>query len=93
METHRKVKIVATKAATPATMVTARAKRLPVPPAMFDSLPMMETGESEAEPKVCSMLATLFVRTGHVCDTGSKIGRHEYACLGRLRHLQQQQER
>lgn len=44
--------MVATRAATPATMVTARAKRLPVPPVLPD---MAKTGEDSVARILCSM--------------------------------------
>lgn len=81
--TYRKVKMVATRAATPATMVTARAKRLPVPPVLPD---MMKTGEDSVARILCSMFGDsirscrTLLRAGGRYNSQAAAG-VEYACL------------
>ena len=88
-QTYRKVKIVATRAATPATMVTARANRLPVPP----ELDMVKTGANEVARVLCSV----FDDSIRTCRTLLRAGRQdsnqadagvEYACLDRTTVMQ-----
>jgi hypothetical protein len=81
--------MVATRAATPATMVTARAKRLPVPP--LPSADIVETGEDEVARILCSM----FGESRRSCRTllraggrDSQAGAVEYACLDRQTVMQ-----
>jgi hypothetical protein len=58
--------MVATKAAAPATMVTARAKRLPVPPVLL----AMKTGADEVARVLCSILAILYGHAEHCYELG-----------------------